>query len=98
MGMRIHPLTGKRSYHYGQDIATQYGNKVIAPAEGVVHLGAALTKTSDKVGRLVRSNAARNAKNDIHQTGLFDMNQVELILYSSAIATEIGNPDQIDSL
>lgn len=36
LGQRIHPLTGKRSYHNGQDIATQYGNKVIAPANGVV--------------------------------------------------------------
>ncbi len=35
-GRRIHPLTGKRSFHYGQDIATQSGNKVIAPANGVV--------------------------------------------------------------
>lgn len=35
-GWRIHPLTGKRSFHYGQDIATQYGNKVIAPADGLV--------------------------------------------------------------
>ncbi len=35
-GPRIHPLTGKRSFHYGQDIATQSGNKIIAPANGVV--------------------------------------------------------------
>ncbi|MCK5003584.1 MAG: M23 family metallopeptidase [Candidatus Aminicenantes bacterium] len=35
-GRRIHPLTGKRSFHYGQDIATQSGNKVIAPANGVI--------------------------------------------------------------
>lgn len=35
-GRRIHPLTGKRSFHYGQDIATQPGNKVISPANGVV--------------------------------------------------------------
>lgn len=35
-GRRIHPLTGKRDFHYGQDIATQPGNKVISPANGVV--------------------------------------------------------------
>ncbi len=35
-GRRIHPLTGKRSFHYGQDIATQSGNKIIAPANGVI--------------------------------------------------------------
>jgi murein DD-endopeptidase MepM/ murein hydrolase activator NlpD len=36
IGHRVHPLTGKHSYHNGQDIATQYGNKVIAPANGTV--------------------------------------------------------------
>jgi murein DD-endopeptidase MepM/ murein hydrolase activator NlpD len=36
LGFRIHPLTGKRDFHNGQDIATQYGNKVIATADGVV--------------------------------------------------------------
>jgi len=36
LGWRIHPLTGKRDYHNGQDIATQYGNKVKATADGVV--------------------------------------------------------------
>lgn len=35
-GPRIHPFTGKRSFHYGQDIATQSGNRVVAPANGVV--------------------------------------------------------------
>ena len=36
LGFRIHPLTGKKDFHNGQDIATQYGNKVIATADGVV--------------------------------------------------------------
>jgi murein DD-endopeptidase MepM/ murein hydrolase activator NlpD len=40
LGWRIHPLTGKRDYHNGQDIATQFGNKVIATADGVVLVGA----------------------------------------------------------
>lgn len=35
-GMRTHPITGKRSFHYGQDIATQLGNRVIATADGFV--------------------------------------------------------------
>ncbi|MCP4217257.1 MAG: M23 family metallopeptidase [bacterium] len=35
-GMRRHPFTGKRSFHSGQDIATQHGNKVIATADGYV--------------------------------------------------------------
>lgn len=35
-GMRIHPFTGKRQFHPGQDIATQLGNKVIATANGYV--------------------------------------------------------------
>jgi murein DD-endopeptidase MepM/ murein hydrolase activator NlpD len=36
LGYRIHPLTGKKDFHNGQDIATQYGNKVVATADGVV--------------------------------------------------------------
>lgn len=36
LGWRTHPMTGKRDYHNGQDIATQFGNKVIATADGVV--------------------------------------------------------------
>ncbi len=35
-GWRIHPFTGRREFHNGIDIATQVGNKVIAPADGVV--------------------------------------------------------------
>jgi murein DD-endopeptidase MepM/ murein hydrolase activator NlpD len=35
-GYRIHPLTGSRQFHYGLDIATQYGSKVTATGSGVV--------------------------------------------------------------
>lgn len=35
-GWRIHPLTGRRHFHQGLDIATQYGNKVTATGSGVV--------------------------------------------------------------
>jgi murein DD-endopeptidase MepM/ murein hydrolase activator NlpD len=35
-GWRTHPITGRRSFHYGQDIATQLGNKIIATANGFV--------------------------------------------------------------
>jgi murein DD-endopeptidase MepM/ murein hydrolase activator NlpD len=35
-GWRIHPLTGRRHFHQGLDIATQYGNKVKATGSGVV--------------------------------------------------------------
>jgi murein DD-endopeptidase MepM/ murein hydrolase activator NlpD len=35
-GWRNHPLTGKRDFHEGQDIATQLGNKVVATADGTV--------------------------------------------------------------
>ena len=35
-GVRRHPFTGKRDFHHGVDIATQLGNKVIAPANGTV--------------------------------------------------------------
>ncbi|MBN2400030.1 MAG: peptidoglycan DD-metalloendopeptidase family protein [Candidatus Aminicenantes bacterium] len=35
-GNRIHPFTGRLEFHYGLDIATQLGNKVVATADGVV--------------------------------------------------------------
>ena len=35
-GNRTHPFTGKVEFHSGQDIATQLGNNVIAPADGIV--------------------------------------------------------------
>jgi len=33
---RVDPFTGKRAFHYGLDIATNYGNPVMATADGVV--------------------------------------------------------------
>lgn len=35
-GWRTHPITGKRDFHHGVDIATQLGNKVMATANGTV--------------------------------------------------------------
>jgi len=35
-GWRTHPFTGKRNFHYGQDIATQLGNDIVATADGFV--------------------------------------------------------------
>jgi len=35
-GSRRHPITGKSDFHPGLDISTQLGNKVIAPANGLV--------------------------------------------------------------
>lgn len=37
-GNRVHPFTGRLEFHFGLDIATQLGNRVIAPADGVVLL------------------------------------------------------------
>jgi len=37
-GKRIHPFTGKPDFHNGIDIATQLGNPVVAPADGIVIL------------------------------------------------------------
>lgn len=37
-GMRKHPVTGKRSFHAGIDIATKRGTSVLASADGVVEL------------------------------------------------------------
>jgi len=35
-GMRDDPFTGKRTFHYGIDIATNYGNPIMATADGIV--------------------------------------------------------------
>ncbi|MCU0287083.1 MAG: M23 family metallopeptidase, partial [Acidobacteria bacterium] len=48
-GMRNHPITGARSFHSGLDIATQYGNKIVAPADGYV----LLTENSGVMGNLI---------------------------------------------
>jgi murein DD-endopeptidase MepM/ murein hydrolase activator NlpD len=33
---RVDPFTGKKTFHYGIDIATNYGNPVVATADGIV--------------------------------------------------------------
>jgi murein DD-endopeptidase MepM/ murein hydrolase activator NlpD len=33
---RDDPFTGKRTFHYGIDIATNFGNPIVAPADGIV--------------------------------------------------------------
>lgn len=48
-GMRTHPITGKRSFHNGLDIATQHGNKVFAPADGYV----LITEHTPVLGNLI---------------------------------------------
>jgi murein DD-endopeptidase MepM/ murein hydrolase activator NlpD len=48
-GWRINPVTGKRQFHTGQDIATQLGNKVIATADGFV----LITEHTPVMGKLI---------------------------------------------
>lgn len=48
-GMRKHPITGKRHFHNGLDIATQLGNKVIATADGYV----LITENTSILGNLI---------------------------------------------
>jgi len=44
-GMRDDPFTGKRTFHYGWDIAASYGNSIVTTADGIV----AKTK-NEKIG------------------------------------------------
>jgi len=48
-GNRLHPFTGRWEFHNAIDIATQLGNKVIAPADGVV----LVAETRDYYGKMV---------------------------------------------
>lgn len=48
-GNRVHPFTGRYEFHNAVDIATQLGNKVIAPADGVV----LVAETRDYYGKLI---------------------------------------------
>jgi len=48
-GNRIHPFTGRNEFHGAIDIATQLGNKVIAPADGVV----LVAETRDYYGKMI---------------------------------------------
>ncbi len=44
-GSRVDPFTGKKTFHWGVDIATQYSNPVLATANGIV-----LQTAVDKIG------------------------------------------------
>lgn len=48
-GYRVHPFTGRYEFHNAIDIATQLGNKVIAPADGVV----LVAETRDYYGKMI---------------------------------------------
>ncbi|MEI6613456.1 MAG: peptidoglycan DD-metalloendopeptidase family protein [Chrysiogenales bacterium] len=48
-GNRIHPFTGRLEFHYGLDIATQLGNKVVATADGVV----LVAERRDYIGKVI---------------------------------------------
>ena len=48
-GNRLHPFTGRYEFHNAIDIATQLGNKVIAPADGVI----LVAETRDYYGKMI---------------------------------------------
>jgi murein DD-endopeptidase MepM/ murein hydrolase activator NlpD len=48
-GNRLHPFTGRFEFHSAVDIATQLGNRVIAPADGVV----LVAETRDYYGKMI---------------------------------------------
>ncbi len=48
-GNRLHPFTGRYEFHGAIDIATQLGNKVISPADGVV----LVAETRDYYGKMI---------------------------------------------
>ncbi len=48
-GNRLHPFTGRNEFHSAVDIATQLGNRIIAPADGVV----LVAETRDYYGKMI---------------------------------------------
>jgi murein DD-endopeptidase MepM/ murein hydrolase activator NlpD len=48
-GNRLHPFTGRYEFHNAVDVATQLGNKVIAPADGIV----LVAETRDYYGKMI---------------------------------------------
>lgn len=48
-GNRLHPFTGRWEFHGALDIATQLGNRIIAPADGVV----LVAETRDYYGKMI---------------------------------------------
>lgn len=48
-GNRLHPFTGRYEFHSAVDIATQLGNKIIAPADGVI----LVAETRDYYGKMI---------------------------------------------
>jgi murein DD-endopeptidase MepM/ murein hydrolase activator NlpD len=48
-GNRVHPFTGRYEFHSALDIATQLGNKIIAPADGVV----LVAETKEYYGKMI---------------------------------------------
>lgn len=48
-GNRLHPFTGRYEFHSAVDIATQLGNKIIAPADGIV----LVAETRDYYGKMI---------------------------------------------
>lgn len=48
-GNRVHPFTGRYEFHNAVDIATQLGNKIVAPADGVV----LVAETRDYYGKMI---------------------------------------------
>ncbi len=48
-GNRLHPFTGRYEFHNAIDISTQLGNKVIAPADGIV----LVAETREYYGKMI---------------------------------------------
>jgi len=61
-GMRDDPFTGKRAFHWGIDIATNYGNQVIAAADGVIFQ----TKTEKIGGKTIKISHPRTGYTTVY--------------------------------
>ena len=70
-GERLHPITHKKNFHTGIDIATRKGNPVKAPADGVV----TLTKYGEITGNMIIIDHQNGYTTQYHKLSAFKVKQ-----------------------
>jgi TonB family protein len=88
-GERIHPITGKKNFHTGIDIATRHGNPVKAPADGVV-IRTAFRKSS---GNIIILDHQNGYTTQYHKLSAFKVKEGDKVKKGDVIGF-VGNSGQ----